>query len=514
MDRRTFLTTAGALATLASLPARASSAQFDPAEHSLADLQKALTEGAITSEALVAAYLSRIERFDQPATGYRSVLAVNPLALDAARQLDGERRAGKLRGVLHGLPILIKDNIETLDPMPTTAGSWALRQALATADAPLVARLRSAGAIVLGKTNLSEWANFRSSRSTSGWSGLGGQTCNAYDLSRNPSGSSSGSAVAAAASFCAGAIGTETDGSILSPSAYNGLVGLKPTVGQVSGQGIVPLSPRQDTAGPMCRTVADAALLAMPMGDRALGYGPQGSDLHGFRLAGLRIGMMKPSRGIHPGTLKIFEEACRVFRSEGAVLVELDEPASLHALDEPETTALLYEFKSAINRYLSGLDPAKVSARSLADLIKFNATHEAEEMPDFGQELFEQAEACGPLTEARYLKAVAALKRGADIEGLQALLSRHAVQVLLAHGNAPAEVRDPLWGDRGGSWPSIASAAAVAGYPSLTVPAGMVRGLPVGIVLVGSRFKDGLLLQVGHAFERAARARVAPRLVG
>jgi amidase len=249
------------------------------------------------------------------------------------------------------------------------------------------------------------------------------------------------------------------------------------------------------------------------MGDRPLGPGSQGIDLDRFRLSGMRIGVLKPPHGIHPGTLKLYEEACRVFRSEGAVLVELEEPPSLRRLDEAETTALLYEFKAALNAYLAGLDPRKVPVRSLTELIRFNVDHAAEEMPDFGQELFEQAEACGPLTDARYRSALATLKHGADRAGLRALLARSPVRVLLAPGNSPAEIRDPLWGDRGGegTWPVIAQAAAIAGYPSLTVPAGLVRGIPVGVVLVAGRFQEGLLLQVGNAYERAARARIPPR---
>ena len=299
MDRRGFITTAGALSLAAATgDLRAADHDFDPTEQSIGSLQRALAAGTVTSEALTAAYLHRIARFDQHGQEYRSVLALNPNALSIARALDSERKSGKLRGPLHGIPMLVKDNIETLDPVATTAGSYALARSLRPADAPLAARLRAAGAIFLGKANLSEWANFRSTRSCSGWSGVGGQVRNAYDPARNPSGSSAGSGVAAAAatpepaSFCAGAIGTETNGSILSPASINGLVGYKPTVGVVSGKGVVPISPRQDTAGPMCRTVGDAAILASVIAERPLGFGSHGTDIEAFRLRGVRIGVM------------------------------------------------------------------------------------------------------------------------------------------------------------------------------------------------------------------------------
>ena len=512
MDRREFLLATG-IAAGGPILAGASQGAFDPTERSISELSLEMQRGVLSAEMLVKAYLARIARFDAAGPKFCSVLAVNPTALEQARSLDRERKAGKTRGPLHGIPILIKDNIETSDPMPTTAGSLALRNSTHTADAPLVARLRSAGAVILGKTNLSEWANFRSSRSTSGWSGVGGQTGNAYAVERNPSGSSSGSAVAAALSLCAAAIGTETDGSILSPSSYNGLVGLKPTVGAVSGRGIVPLSPRQDTAGPMARSAADAAVLMSVISEQPLRWGAATMGLESFRLRGLRIGVVEPSRAAHPATISCFEAARRTFEREGAVLVPAQETAALRSLDDAEITALLYEFKDSLNRYLAELDPAKVPSRSLRDLIAFNLANEAAEMPDFRQELFEQAEACGPLSDQKYLQALATLQKGADVDGLRTMLAMQSVDVLFAAGNAPAEIRDPLRGDRGGegTWPAIASAAAIAGYPSITVPAGSVRGLPIGIVLVADRFMDGLLLQTAHAFERAASARVPPR---
>jgi amidase len=512
MHRRDFISATGLLLASAAVQIRADENSFDPTEQSIGSLQNALASGKLTSAALTQAYLSRIARFDRNGPEYRSILALNPDALAVAHVLDAERGAGKTRGPLHGIPILIKDNVETKDPLATTAGSFALARSRRPTDAPLVARLRAAGAIVLGKSNLSEWANFRSTHSSSGWSGTGGQTRNAYARDRNPSGSSAGSAVAAALSFCAGAVGTETNGSILSPSSVNGLVGLKPTVGLVNGKGIVPISPRQDTAGPLCRTVSDAALLAACMSGTSLGFGSFGSDIEAFRLQGVRVGVLPMPKSAHPGTARLFADARGVFEQEGAALLEFQAPAAFDDMDEPETQALRYEFKAAINLYLAGLDPAQVACRTLSDLIAFNRAHADEELLFFGQEIFEAADAMGPLADPAYQKAVADLQRTADTQGLAALFARGA-DVLLAPCNGPAELIDHVWGDRhGGGWPQIAVAAAIAGYPSITVPAGLTGALPVGIALVARRHQDGLLLQVARAFERAANARIAPHL--
>jgi amidase len=514
MDRRSFLSTAGALSlAAASGEVRAAARSFDPTEQSIASLQRALASGVLTSETLTAAYLERIARYDHHGPEYRSVLAVNPNAIPAARSLDSERKSGKLRGPLHGIPIIVKDNIETGDPIATTAGSFALARSRRPADAPLVSRLRASGAILLGKANLSEWANFRSTRSCSGWSGVGGQTRNAYARDRNPSGSSAGSGVAAAASFCAAAIGTETNGSILSPASVNGLVGLKPTVGVVSGRGVVPISPRQDTAGPMCRTVADAAVLASVIAEKPLGFGAHGTDIEAFRLRGVRIGVMPVPKSAHPDANRLLADARAVLQQEGAVIIDLKSPAAFDEMDEPEQEALLYEFKAAINVYLSTLDPSQVDCKTLADLIDFNRTHEDDELIVFGQELFEMAQMRGPLSDPAYIKALAALQRTADAEGLATLLGQQGVEVLLAPSNGPAALIDAVWGDRrGGGWPHIAGAAAIAGYPSLTVPAGLISGLPMGMTLVTNRNQDALLLQVARAYERVANARVAPHL--
>ena len=519
MNRRDFMAVTGAtlVAPVAdTLAAGAAAVDFDPTERSVDALQQALASRAVSSAALTSAYLERIARYDQAGPTHRSVLALNPDALGDARTLDAERRAGRIRGAWHGVPVLIKDNIETAGRLPATAGSLALARSTHTVDAPLVARLRAAGALILGKANLSEWANFRSQRSSSGWSALGGQTGNAYASDRNPSGSSSGSAVAAALSLCAIAIGTETNGSILSPSSLNGLVGLKPTKGLVSGDGIVPISPRQDTAGPMGRTVADVAALAAVIAERPLGFGAYGTGLEQFRLRGVRIGAMPLTKTSHPAVARLYEQARSVLEREGAVVIDHKPPAAFEELGEAEFEALLYEFKASLNDYLAAQDPSRVPSRTLADLIAFNEAHAKEELSEFGQDIFELAEARGPLTDAVYLKALATLARCADVEGLAALLARERVDVLIELGNGPAERIDHVWGDRrtDGNWSAIASAAAIAGYPSLTVPVGLARGLPVGLTLVAPRFQDGLLLQVGRAYERAGNARVAPRLAG
>jgi amidase len=366
---------------------------------------------------------------------------------------------------------------------------------------------------MLGKANLSEWANFRSTRSCSGWSGIGGQVGNAYSRDRNPSGSSAGSGAAAAASFCAGAIGTETNGSILSPASMNGLVGFKPTVGLVSGRGVVPISPRQDTAGPMCRTVTDAAIMASIISERALGYGNHSTSLEAFRLKGVRIGVMPMPPGAHPGTHGLFATAQAVLKKEGAVLIDLEVPKAFGETEKFSLDALLYEFKASINEYLAGLDPAQVQPRSLAELIAFNQANKDRELVIFGQEIFEMAQECGPLSDTKYQTGRAGLDRSVDTDGLATLLSQQGIEVLLAPSNGPAELIDPVWGDRrGGGWSQIAGAAAIAGYPSITVPAGLVNGLPVGVTFVAGRNQDGLLLQVARGYERESQARIPPHL--
>ncbi|MFO0512188.1 MAG: amidase family protein [Gammaproteobacteria bacterium] len=523
MRRRRFLGLAGAgtlgaaiswQQSLAGADDRARAGDFDPTERSIADLQN-LLGGSLTSAALVTAYLARIARLDAAGPAYRSVLAVNPDALAAARALDAERRAGKLRGPLHGIPILIKDNIATRDPLPTTAGSYALARAFHRTDAALVARLRAAGAVVLGKTNLSEWANFRSTRSSSGWSAVGGQTGNAYDVARNPSGSSSGSGTAAALSLCAAAVGTETDGSILSPAAVNGLVGFKPSLGVVSGAGVVPLSPRQDVAGPMARSVADARTLveamyepARPRSGAATAAAATAADTTPRKL---RIGLVPA-----PGNLRVevaarYRAARDAWRDLGAEVIEAPLPPTIAQAGDPEFTALLYEFKAALDAYLGTLAPGMTEASSLAALIDFNRRNADRELPLFGQEILEMAAAKGPLTDQAYLDAVAALRRLVETEGLEPMFRDLQLDALVAPGAGPAALIDPLLGDRRESnGPPLGSAAAIAGYPSITLPMGLAKGMPVGMTVVAPRHAEDALLDIAARFERESGFRTPP----
>jgi amidase len=515
MNRREFLEGVSAAAVAAgSVTAAAATAtsEFDPVEKSIAELSDAQAHAAVSAEALTQAYLRRIERYDRQGPKIGAVLALNPDALSAARALDAERRAGKLRGPLHGIPLLIKDNIETRDPLATTAGSLALASARHTQDAAVVARLRAAGAIVLGKANLSEWANFRALLSVSGWSAVGGQTRCPYDPTRNPSGSSAGPAAGAAANFCAAAIGSETDGSILAPASLNAVVGLKPTVGLVSAAGVVPIAARQDTTGPMTRTVADAAVLLAVMAEPAVHW--DGVDSLDALPKGLRLGVLPPPASTHPEVLSQSKEWFKLLERAGFTLVDVPSPAGWATLLDEELEVLKYDFKAEINAYLERFQGA-LPVRTLADLIRFNEQHAATEMPFFGQELFVQSEACGPRTSPAYRKALHHILDVADTQGLRALFDRYRVDALVASGNGPAELIDQVWGDRfenSGGWPPMCSAAAVAGWPSLTVPAGFVRGLPVGIHFVAPRFHEGRLLKIGRSFERAANARRPPAL--
>jgi amidase len=520
MRRRRFLGLAGAGAigaaigwqqALAAADDRARAHDLDPTERSIADLQ-VLLGGPLTSAALVTAYLARIARLDAAGPAYRSVLAVNPDALAAARALDAERRAGKLRGPLHGIPLLIKDNIATRDPLPTTAGSLALARAFHRVDAPLVTRLRAAGAVVLGKTNLSEWANFRSTRSNSGWSAVGGQTGNAYAVARNPSGSSSGSGAAAALSLAAAAVGTETDGSILSPAAVNGLVGFKPSLGVVSGAGVVPLSPRQDVAGPMARSVADARALAEAMYEPTRLRSAARGLTAGASPTVLRVGLVPEPANLRVEVAARYRAARDAWRDLGAEVVDAPLPSTIAQAGDPEFTALLYEFKAALDGYLGGLAPGMSEASSLTALIEFNRRNADRELPLFGQEIFEMAAAKGPLTEQAYLDAVAALRRLVETEGLEPMFRDLRLDVIVAPGAGPAALIDPLLGDRRESnGPPLGSAAAIAGYPSITLPMGLAKGMPVGMTVVAPRHADDALLDIAARFERESAFRVPPK---
>jgi amidase len=485
-------------------------------EATIASLQAVMVSGEQSARSITEAYLARIEALDRRGPTLRSVIEVNPEALEIAEKLDAERKSGAVRGPLHGIPILLKDNIDTADRMTTTAGSLALEGSIAQKDSTVAAKLRAAGAIFLGKANMSEWANFRSTRSMSGWSGRGGQCRNPYALDRSPCGSSSGSGSAVAANLCAVAIGSETDGSIVCPSATCGIVGVKPTVGLVSRAGIIPISHTQDTAGPMCRTVADAAaVLAVLTGadDRdpatrgavATTYGP--FDAGAVR--GARIGVVRALFGYHPELDLRVEESIAALRSLGAEIIDPVDLGGMKDLDGPELEVLLYEFKAGLDAYLSGLGPS-ARIHSLADAIAFNDQHAEQEMPFFGQEIFLKAQEKGPLTQPAYRKALAACGRIARDRGIDRTMRGKKLDALVAPTNSPAWLVDPVLGDHyvGGS----SSPAAVAGYPSVTVPAGFTAGLPVGISLFGRRLQEPRLLVLAHALEQATRARRPPPL--
>ena len=498
---------------------------FELEEATIAELGRQMAAGERTSAGIAELYLGRIEALDRQGPTLRSVIETNLDALEIAEELDRERAAGNVRGPLHGVPILLKDNIATADRNTTTAGSLALEGSIPERDAFVAARLRRAGAVLLGKANLSEWANFRSNRSSSGWSARGGQCRNPYVLSRNPCGSSSGSGAAASANFCAAAVGTETDGSIICPSSANGLVGIKPTVGLVSRSGIVPISAVQDTAGPMARTVADAAALLSGMTgrdplDAATAASPVPTDLTrhlggasgGARgasdLSGLRIGIGRQFFDRDGRVDAVMEEAVETLRGLGAEIVDPVDIAHRQEVGRHEFEAMLYEFKAGLNEYLAGLgDDAPV--KTLADVIAFNEAHAAEEMPYFGQEILIEAEAKGPLTEAAYRTARDTANRLSRDEGLDATLAEHRLDAILGPSGGPAWVTDPVHGD--GFSVGSSRPAAVAGYPNVTVPAGYVHGLPVGVSFFGAAWSEPTLIRIGWAFEQAAPHRRPPR---
>lgn len=486
---------------------------IDIIELSAADALQRMASGSLTSRALTQAYLNRIAAIDDSGPALNAVIDLNPAALEDAATLDAERKAGRLRGALHGLPVLVKDNIDVAG-MVNSAGSLALAGNTPARDAFLVARLRAAGAVILGRTNLSEWANFRSTRSTSGWSSRGGQTKNPYALDRNPCGSSSGTGAAMAASLAALGVGTETDGSIICPSAVNGLVGLKPTVGLVSRAGIIPISVSQDTAGPMTRTVRDAALLlsalagadaADPAGSAAQGHAQADyTGLSADALRGKRIGLLRQAMGYHPDVDAATERAAQAIRDAGGTIVDVKIP-TWGKWDAPELEVLLYEFKDGLNRYLKS---ANATPGSLAALIEWNKANATRAMPLFAQELFVQAEAKGPLTDAAYRKARDDARRLAGHEGLLAALDKGHLDAALAPSMSPAWLTDPVLGDHfvGAGY----GIAAVAGTPSLTIPAGDSHGLPLGVTLMGRPWSEAELLGYGFALEQRLKARRAP----
>ncbi len=523
MKRRDFLqsTLAGAAATRLRVP-------FDLPEAaewqnaSLVDLQRAMADGSLTAQSLATNYLSRIEAMDRRGPMLRAVLETNPDAMTQATALDAERKARGPRGPLHGIPVLIKDNIATLDRMNTTAGSLALEGVPVPRDAFIVTRLRAAGAVILGKTNLSEWANFRSTHSSSGWSGRGGQCLNAYALDRTPCGSSSGSATGVASDFCAVAVGTETDGSIICPSSVQSLVGIKPTIGLVSRAGIVPIAHSQDTAGPMARTVADAAaLLSVLAGPdprdavttrRAGAAVDYTSVLDPAGLKGARIGVArKHFFGNDARTDKLMEDAVAAMKSAGAVIVDPADLVTTGKYDDSEFEVLLYEFKADLNAYLAGLGPSS-PVKTLADIIAFNEKNSDRELKYFGQEIMLRAQKKGPLTTPAYRKALAGNRRLAGTLGIDAVAAKHNLDAIVAPSNAPAWPIDLVTGDHGAGGSST-SPAAVAGYPSITVPAGYSFGLPVGISFFGPAWTEAKLIRIAYAFEQATRLRRPPRFL-
>lgn len=519
MDRRDFLLATAVAAVACPDIAMTAQAPVNAEELTLADIAAAFADGRLTSRQLTQIYLKRIDTLDRHGPQLGAVLEVNPRALDIAAELDRERRTQGPRGPLHGVPVLIKDNIETADRMMTTAGSLALEGWYAPTDAPLIARLRAAGAVILGKTNLSEWANFRSSHSSSGWSGRGGQTHNPYALNRTPSGSSSGSAVAVAAGLCAVGVGTETDGSIVSPASINGIVGIKPTVGLVSRSGIVPISHSQDTAGPLARSVRDAAVLlgimagpdaadpaSVAVGQRFESDYVRFLDADGLR--GARLGIARrffaesaPLNGFLDGCVASLKRA-------GAIVIDPADLPMHGAAAAAEQEVLLYEFKADLNSYLARL-PGDFPVRSLADLIRFNEAHAARELPLFDQELLRQAQAKGNLDEASYRDARETCLIATRNGGIDAVISEHNLDAIVSLTSGPAWLIDSVNGDSDSG--GCSSPAAVAGYPHITVPAGLHRGLPVGLSFFGAAFTEGKLIKLASGFEHAANGRTAPR---
>lgn len=487
----------------------------DVTDTSITALSADLKSGKTTSEAAVKAYLDRIAAMDKQGPKLNAVITIAPDALQQARARDADRKKGKAKGMLHGIPVLIKDNVETLG-MPTTAGSLALKDNDNNRDAPVVAALRAQGAIILGKTNLSEWANIRSTRSMSGWSAIGGLTRNPYALNRTTCGSSSGSGAAVAAAFAPAAVGTETDGSVICPSSINGLVGLKPTIGLIPRTHIVPISHSQDTAGPMARTVRDTAILFSVMiasdpadavtKDAGKYRRDYAAALAPDALKGMRVGVLRVNAS--PELTARFNTAIEVLKAQGAELVEVKAPDRT-GLGDAEYTVLLVELKADLNSYLASTAPDKVKTRTLADLIAFNTANAAREMPLFGQEIFEEAQTQKGLDDPDYLAAREKSLRMAGKDGIDKMLADNNVQLIVTPSYGPAWLSDTVQGDQTDS-PSASALPAISGYPHLTVPMGTVRGLPVGISFIGTAYSEQTLLNAGYAYEQAAGIQLRP----
>jgi amidase len=490
-------------------------------ELTIADFQEGMNSGKFSARSIAEKYLARIEAIDKQGPAVNSVIEVNPDALAIAQSLDKERKAKGPRGPLHGIPMLIKDNIDTADRMATTGGSLSLVGAKPPKDSFVVQRIREAGAVIICKANLSEWANIRSSHATSGWSGRGGLTKNPYALDRNPSGSSSGSGVAVAANLCVAAVGTETDGSIVSPSTANGIVGIKPTVGLLSRSGIIPISHTQDTPGPMARTVRDAAIVlgvlagvdpddkatAQSRGKSFVDY-TQFLDPKGLR--GARIGVVRKYFGSYETVAAVMHEALEELKRQGATIIDPADIETIGKFDDSELTVLLYELKADLNAYLARLGPG-APVHSLEEIIEFNDRHRDKEMPYFGQDSFLKAQAKGPLTSKEYLDALQKNIQLSRKEGIDAIMDKHKLDALVAPTGGPASVTDLLNGDH--MFSDSSTAAAVAGYPNVTVPAGFVFGLPVGISFFGRAWSEPTLLKLAYAFEQATRHRKPPRFL-
>ena len=494
---------------------------FDLEEISIAELSDGMKSGKYTARSITESYLSRIQQIDKSGPGLNSIIELNPDVLSIADELDAERKQTGARGPMHGIPVVIKDNIDTADKMSTTAGSLALVGSKPPSDSFLVQQLRRAGAVILGKTNLSEWANIRSSHSTSGWSGRGGLTKNPYALNRNTSGSSSGSGAAVSANLCAVGVGTETDGSIVSPSSLNGLVGIKPTVGLVSRTGVIPISHTQDTPGPMARSVHDAAILlgaltGVDSEDRATiaSKGKFSDDYTRFLdpkgLKGARIGVVRFYFGYHEGVDRLMADALTVLKEQGAILIDPVETKTFGQLGNAEDLVLSYELKADMNKYLSRLG-VNSPVHTLKEIIEYNEKNKSSEMPYFGQDLFIKAEARGPLTKKEYVDALAKCRKMMRTDGIDAVMKKYKLDALVAPTDSPAWLTDLVDGDHflGGS----STAAAVAGYPSITVPAGMVSGLPVGMSFFGKAWSEPMLIKLAYSFEQATKHRKVPQFL-
>lgn len=533
MRRREFLRCGALGSTILSLPlmslgksgkksltANNNFSDFELEEVTVAVLQEGMQSGKYTARGIAEMYLLRIDAIDRKGPAINAVIEVNPDALAIADERDRERKGGKVRGPLHGIPVMIKDNIDTADSMQTTAGSLALVGSKVKQDSFVVQKLREAGAVILGKTNLSEWANFRSTRSSSGWSARGGQVRNPYALDRNPCGSSSGSGAAVSANLCAIAIGTETNGSIVCPSSANGVVGIKPTVGLISRSGIIPIAHSQDTAGPMARTVTDAAILLgaltgidsrdpATLQSQGKAYQDYTQFLDRQGLKGARIGVGRNFFGFHEEVDQLMEDAIQLMKARGATMIDLKEVMPREGLGDAGFQVLLYEFKAGLNQYLTNRSDTPV--RSLKDVIEFNRAHREEEMPYFQQEIMIMAEEKGGLDSSEYQRALKKIQQASRTEGIDKVMRENQLDAIIGPTGGPAWPTDLITGDHflGGS----SSPAAQAGYPNVTVPAGFVHGLPVGISFFAGAYQEPVVIRLAYAYEQASQHRKAPQFL-